>query len=233
MIRVNVLVVEDDPAIGELIQFTLEQAGYSVTRAQSAEQALKLVRTVVPAVAVIDWMLPGMPGVSLVRQLRQQERTAELSLIMVTARAEEADRITGLEHGADDYIAKPFSPRELVARVRALVRRRAPESSDEVLSCGPLRLDPTTYQVTVEGRRLEMRLVEFKLLRLLMAYPERVFSRTDLLDRVWGDHVFIEERTVDVHIRRLRLSLGPDLRDMVVTVRSGGYKLTATAEAER
>jgi two-component system, OmpR family, phosphate regulon response regulator PhoB len=223
----SILVVEDDNAIRDLLRYTLEQAGFEVRTAPSAERALDAVGEALPALALVDWMLPAMSGLALVQKLRQDVRSAELPIIMVTAKDAEPNRIAGLDGGADDYVVKPFSPREIVARVRALLRRRAPEHSDLALAIGPLALDPATHQVTFEGRRVELRLTEFKLLRFFMAYPDRVFSRTQLLDRVWGDHVFVEERTVDVHIRRLRLALGRDGRELIATVRGGGYKLAA------
>lgn len=228
----RVLIVEDDAAIAELIEFTLQQAGYEPIRAESAERALAAVRESLPVLALVDWMLPGMSGLSLVQKLRLEARTAHLPIIMVTARTDEGQRITGLDYGADDYLTKPFSPRELVARIRALLRRRSPESSDAVLSVGPLRLDPAAHAVSLNGQRIELRLIEFKLLRLMMAHPNRVFDRTQLLDRIWGDHVFIEERTVDVHVRRLRLALGSVGREFIATVRGGGYKLIVSEVAE-
>lgn len=223
----KVLVVEDDPAVAELLQYTLEQAGFATTLAASAESALIAVRGAVPMLALVDWMLPGMSGVALVQRLRQDPRTGALPVLMVTALGEEVNRLAGLDQGADDYITKPFSPRELVARARALLRRRAPENSDAVLCVGPLRLDPVNHSVTRSGEPIALRLIEFRMLRLLMAYPNRVFGRTQFLDRIWGDHVFIEDRTVDVHVRRLRIALGAVGRKMITTVRGGGYKLCA------
>lgn len=231
MLRSSVLVVEDDPGIGELILYTLEQSGFSVAIAESAERAMELVRRAMPSLALVDWTLPGISGLSLVQKLRQDARTARLPIIMVTARGEEAHRVAGLGHGADDYVAKPFSPRELVARIRAVIRRRAPEHADQVLTVGPIELDPMAFRVSVGGRRIELRDIEFKLLRFLASHANCVFSRADLLDRVWGDHIFIEERTVDVHVRRLRIALGPPVDDAIVTVRGGGYKLVALSAA--
>ena len=222
----TVLVVEDDPAIHELVRFTLEGAGFGVVHAASAEQAIDLVNAVLPDIVLVDWMLPGMSGLALAQRLRAEARSRALPIIMVTARAAESDRVAGLEQGADDYLTKPFSPRELVARVRAVLRRRTPEQSDEVLTVGPLRLDPVSHTVSLNGQRLEVGPTEFRLLRFLLTQPERVFTRAQLLDRVWGDHVFIEERTVDVHVRRLRLALGTENEDLVETVRGVGYKLT-------
>lgn len=221
----RVLVVEDDPAIQELMHFTLERAGFKVSVVTSAEDAQNELREVLPDVVVIDWMLPRTSGLALSKQLREAPRTQKLPIIMVTARGEEADRIAGLEQGADDYVVKPFSPRELVARIQAVLRRRAPHVSESKLTVGMLHLDPITYEVTLESKLIDLAPTEFRLLRFLMANPGRVFSRAQLLDQVWGDHVFIEERTVDVHIRRLRQAFGPDREHLVETVRGAGYKL--------
>jgi two-component system, OmpR family, phosphate regulon response regulator PhoB len=229
MFRPSVLVVEDDLGIAELLLYTLDQSGFLAARADSAERALDLVRTAVPSLALIDWMLPGISGIALVQKLRQEARTAQLPIIMVTARADASHHVTGLGHGADDYVAKPFSPRELVARIRAVLRRRAPEHADLVLTVGEIELDPLAHRVSVAGRRIELRDIEFKLLRFFASHPDCVFSRSNLLDRVWGDHVFIEERTVDVHVRRLRMALGQAAGDTIVTVRGGGYKLISRA----
>jgi two-component system phosphate regulon response regulator PhoB len=223
---VTVLIVEDDPAIQALLRYTLQQANYAVTEASSAEEGLRLLGDVLPDVVVIDWMLPGMSGLSMAARLRLDKRTRDLPLIMVTARGEETDRVAGLEQGADDYLVKPFSPRELLARIQAVLRRRAPEISETVLETGPLKLDPVKHELTIDGQPVSLALSEFKLLRFLMANPGRVFSRGQILDQVWGDHVFIEERTVDVHIRRLRAGLGPLGESMIETVRGIGYKLT-------
>ena len=228
---VRILIVEDDAAIGELIEFTLTQADFEASRVESAERGLIAVREAVPALLLVDWMLPGMSGLALIQKLRQETRTAQLPIIMVSARGDESQRVAALDSGADDYLTKPFSPRELVARIRSLLRRRAPETSDAVITIGPLRLDPTVHAVTLHGVRLELRLIEFKLLRLLMTHPNQVFNRTQLLDRIWGDHVFIEERTVDVHVRRLRLALGEAGRTLITTVRGGGYKMIAPRSA--
>ncbi|HMA88298.1 MAG TPA: phosphate regulon transcriptional regulator PhoB [Burkholderiales bacterium] len=222
---VNILVVEDEPAIQELIAVNLEHAGHHVIRARDAEEALRVVRHALPDLLLIDWMLPGMSGVSLARQLRQSERTRQVPMIMLTARAEESDKIMGLEAGADDYVTKPFSPKELVARIKALLRRRAPQMTDEPVELGGLRLEPGTRRVFGDRRPLELGPTEFRLLHFLMTHPERVHSRAQLLDQVWGDHVFIEERTVDVHIRRLRKTLEPSGHDRLIqTVRGSGYR---------
>ncbi|MBV6476124.1 MAG: phosphate regulon transcriptional regulator PhoB [Rhodocyclaceae bacterium] len=227
----RVLVVEDDPAIQELIRFTLEKAGLKAAVAASAEEALTALKAALPDVVLIDWMLPKMSGLALARQLREAARTEKLPLIMVTARGEEADRVAGLEQGADDYLVKPFSPRELLARIQAVLRRRAPHAAETTLVFGPLHLDPVSYEVRLDGIPVELAPTEFKLLRFFMAHPGRVFSRPQVLDQVWGDHVFIEERTVDVHIRRLRQALGPQGEQLIETVRGAGYKLALPRSA--
>jgi two-component system phosphate regulon response regulator PhoB len=223
-----VLVVEDEPAILELLQVNLEDAGYRVLAAVDAEVAQRLLREVLPDLVLLDWMLPGQSGLAFAKALRADSRTRELPIIMVSARADEADRIAGLEAWVDDYVTKPFSPRELKARIKAVLRRRAPEAAQEVLTAGLLKLDPATQRVTVDGASVPMGPTEFRLLRFLLARPERVHGRAQLLDQVWGDHVYIEERTVDVHIRRLRLALEPfGQDDLIETVRGSGYRLAA------
>ena|SRR3990167_751867 len=225
----NILLVEDEPAIQELIAVNLEHAGHHVIRARDAEGALGIVRNALPDLLLIDWMLPGMSGVSLARQLRQEERTREIPIILLTARSAEADKVAGLEAGADDYVTKPFSPKELLARIKAVLRRRAPQMTDDPIEVNGLRLDPATRRVYGNSRPLELGPTEFRLLHFLMTHPERVHSRTQLLDQVWGDHVFVEERTVDMHIRRLRKALEPSAHDRLVeTVRGSGYRLTAS-----
>ena len=225
---VNVLVVEDEPAIQELIAVNLEHAGHRVTRAKDAEAALGLVKSMLPDLLLIDWMLPGMSGASLARQLRQDERTRQIPIIMLTARSAEQDKIAGLEAGADDYVTKPFSPKELVARIKAVLRRRAPQATDDPVQSAGLRLDPATRRVFGDSTLLDLGPTEFRLLHFLMTHAERVHSRAQLLDKVWGDHVFIEERTVDVHIRRLRKSLEPTGHDRLIeTVRGAGYRFSA------
>jgi len=222
---VNILVVEDEPAIQELIAVNLEHAGHHVIRARDAEEALRVVRHALPDLLLIDWMLPGMSGVSLARQLRLSERTRQVPMIMLTARAAESDKVLGLEAGADDYVTKPFSPKELVARIKAVLRRRAPQMTDEPVELGGLRLEPATRRVFGNRQPLDLGPTEFRLLHFLMTHPERVHSRAQLLDQVWGDHVFIEERTVDVHIRRLRKTLEPSGHDRLIqTVRGSGYR---------
>jgi len=224
----NILLVEDEPAIQELIAVNLQHAGHHVIRARDAEGALGIVKSALPDLLLIDWMLPGMSGVSLAKQLRQEERTRQIPIIMLTARSEEADKIAGLEAGADDYLTKPFSPKELAARIKAVLRRRAPQLSGDAVEMEGLRLDPATRRVTTKDGKVELSPSEFRLLHFLMTHPGRIYSRAQLLDQVWGDHVFIEERTVDVHIRRLRKALEPTGHDSLIdTVRGSGYGLRA------
>ena len=225
----TILVVEDEPAIQELIACNLELAGHQALRAETAEQALEMVRTALPDLVVLDWMLPGMSGIELARRLRADRRTHGVPVIMLTARADEADKLVGLESGADDYLVKPFSPRELNARVKAVLRRRAPQATDDLVETGGLALDPASHRVTGDRQALSLGPTEFRLLHFFMTHPERVYSRAQLLDQVWGDHVFVEERTVDVHIRRLRKALEPTGHDRLIqTVRSAGYRFSAT-----
>ena len=224
----RVLVVEDEPHIQELIAVNLEHSGYRVVRASSAEQADAAIRAELPDVVVLDWMLPGESGLSFARRLRSAERTRELPILMLTARAMEQDKLSGLEAGADDYLTKPFSPKELAARIKAVLRRRAPQLSGDSVEMQGLRLDPATRRVSAGERRLELSPAEFRLLHFLLTHPGRVYSRAQLLDQVWGDHVYIEERTVDVHIRRLRKALEPSGHDRLIdTVRGAGYALRA------
>lgn len=228
----RVLVVEDESAIAELISINLRHAGFEVTIAGSATQAQYEVDRVLPDLVVLDWMLPGQSGVALARQWRGVARTKELPVIMLTARAEEGDKIAGLDAGADDYITKPFSTNELLARVRAVLRRKAPEALDSAVEVGPLLLDPGTRRVSRDGAEVKLGPTEFRLLHFLMTHPERVHSRSQLLDRVWGDHVFIEERTIDVHVKRLREALERvQCARMIETVRGAGYRLTQQSSA--
>ena len=223
-----VLVVEDEPAIQELVAVNLEHAGHQVLRASSAEEADTMVRDALPDVILLDWMLPGTSGLVYARRLRGAERTRRIPIIMLTARAEERDKIEGLESGADDYLTKPFSPKELLARIKAVLRRRAPEHTDDAVEIAGLRLDPATHRVIGNGREIALGPTEFRMLHFFMTHPERVHSRTQLLDSVWGDHVFVEERTVDVHIRRLRQALEASGHDRLIeTVRSSGYRMRA------
>ena len=225
----TILVVEDEPAIQELIAYNLKQAGHVPLRADNAEQALNLVANALPDLVLLDWMLPGLSGIEFARRLRADKRTRSIPIIMLTARSDEQDKLQGLETGADDYITKPFSPRELNARIKAVLRRRAPEMTDDMVQLGGLKLDPASHRVTGNGEPVELGPTEFRLLHFLMTHAERVHSRTQLLDQIWGDHVFVEERTVDVHIRRLRKALEPtELDNLVQTVRGTGYRFSAS-----
>jgi two-component system phosphate regulon response regulator PhoB len=224
----SILVVEDEPAIQELVSFSCASSGYKVRRADSVRAAQEAIRSELPDLVILDWMLPDRPGIDLLRDLRGEERTRSLPIILLTAKGAESDRVAGLDAGADDYVVKPFSPRELVSRVRAVFRRRAPQLSGEAMSYGPLSIDPARHEVQVEGKTVKMGLAEFKLLKFMASHPERVFSRGQLLDSVWGDHVFIEERTVDVHVLRLRKALAAaGAQGLVQTVRGLGYRLSA------
>jgi len=225
----TILVVEDEPAIQELIAYNLKQAGHQPLRADNAEQAMNLVQNALPDLVLLDWMLPGQSGIDFARRLRSDKRTRTVPIIMLTARSDEQDKLTGLDTGADDYITKPFSPRELNARIKAVLRRRAPQMTDDVVQLGGLKLDPSSHRISGNGEPVVLGPTEFRLLHFLMTHPERVHSRTQLLDQVWGDHVFVEERTVDVHIRRLRKALEPTTLDRLVqTVRGTGYRFSAT-----
>jgi two-component system, OmpR family, phosphate regulon response regulator PhoB len=226
----RILIVEDEPAIAELIAVNLRHNGFQPVCAMDAESALREVDEVLPDVILLDWMLPGESGLSLAKRWRSSARSKAVPILMITARGDEPDRVAGLDAGADDYIVKPFSPRELLARIRAVLRRRAPEQSGGVVSIGELSLDADTHRVNWAEQPLKIGPTEFKLLQYLMRHPERVHSRAMLLDKVWGDHVYIEERTVDVHVKRLRESLG-DAGRMVETVRGAGYRMTASPSA--
>jgi len=221
-----VLVVEDEPAIAELIAVNLRHNGFRPTWAMDSVSAQREIDASLPDLILLDWMLPGESGLSLARRWRANERTKAVPLIMLTARGDEADRVAGLDSGADDYISKPFSTKELLARVRAVLRRRAPEQDGEAIVIAGLSLDSATHRVSFAEQALKLGPTEFKLLHYLMGHAERVHSRGQLLDKVWGDHVYIEERTVDVHVKRLREALGA-AGPMVETVRGAGYRLTA------
>ncbi len=228
----RILVVEDEPAIAELISMVFRHAAFEVSVADSADQALQAVAAVLPDLVLLDWMLPGMSGPQLIKRWRSDARTRQLPVIMLTALAAEAEKVAGLDAGADDYLTKPFSTQELLARARAVLRRKAPESLDTPVELGPLRLDPGTHRVVGGGQVLKLGPTEFRLLHFLMSHAERVHSRAHLLDRVWGDHVFIEERTVDVHVKRLREALAPaGCAAMVETIRGAGYRVTAVGQA--
>ena len=227
--RARVLVVEDEAALVELLRYNLEQAGFRVSVAGDGEEAMAMARDEAPDLVLLDWMLPLMSGIEVCRQLRRQTATANLPIIMLTARGEEGDRVRGLDAGADDYVAKPFSPAELVARIRAVLRRIRPALADQALSYADIVMDLASHRVTRGGRPVHLGPTEFRLLQHFMEHPGRVFSREQLLDAVWGRDVYVEARTVDVHIRRLRIALGADERgDVIRTVRAAGYALDAT-----
>jgi len=224
----NILVIEDEPAIQELLALNITQAGHNAIRALSGEIALDLMRETVPDLILLDWMLPGMNGLELARKLKSDTYTKNIPIIMLTARGEEYDKVRGLEVGADDYVTKPFSPRELNARIKAVLRRRAPQMTDDPIELSGLRLDPTTHRVTGNQKTIELGPTEFRLLHFFMTNAERVHTRSHLLDKVWGDRVFVEDRTVDVHIRRLRNALSiSGHEDLIQTVRGAGYRLSS------
>jgi two-component system, OmpR family, phosphate regulon response regulator PhoB len=229
----HILVVEDEPSIAELISINLTHAGYAVSRALQADEALLLLRNTKPDLVILDWMMPGKSGVQFARELRSNPLTQAIPILMLTAKGEEADKVLGLDAGADDYVTKPFSPKELVARVKALLRRHVLEVVEEKpLILGPMQLDPVAHRLSIRisdnhSKALALGPTEFRLMQFLMANPERVHSRTHLLDNVWGNEVYIEERTVDVHIKRLRAALAPFACDHYVeTVRGSGYRIT-------
>ena len=223
----RILIVEDEQPIREMVVFALANAGYEVREAADARQAQASIADRLPDLILLDWMLPGISGIDYARRLKKDELTRELPIIMLTARAEEEDKVQGLESGADDYVTKPFSPRELVARIRAVLRRGGPAAEDEILRAGDLSLDLASHRVSAGEAPLDMGPTEYRLLEFFMSHPERVYSRSQLLDRVWGSNVYVEERTVDVHIRRLRKVLEPHGYDgLIQTVRGAGYRFS-------
>jgi two-component system phosphate regulon response regulator PhoB len=223
----RILIVEDESPIAELISVNLRHNGFQPVWAMDSESAQRELDEILPDVILLDWMLPGESGLTLARRWRSSSRTKAVPILMLTARGDEADRVAGLDAGADDYIVKPFSPRELLARIRAVLRRRVPESNGGAVKMGDLQLDADTYRVTWQDKQVKVGPTEFKLLHYLMRHPERVHTRGMLLDKVWGDHVYIEERTVDVHVKRLRESLG-GAGSMIETVRGAGYRMTGS-----
>jgi two-component system phosphate regulon response regulator PhoB len=228
----TILVVEDEPAIQELVAYACRNSGFEVLRSDSVRAARDAVAGVLPDLVLLDWMLPDRPGIEWLRELRGTDRTRALPVIMLTAKGSESEKVAGLDAGADDYVVKPFSPRELVSRIRAVFRRRAPQLAGETLEYAPLKLDTARHEVWIDGRPAKLGLAEFKLLAFFLAHPERVFTRKQLLDGVWGDHVFIEERTVDVHMLRLRKALAPfGAQSMMQTVRGLGYRLSNRPES--
>jgi two-component system phosphate regulon response regulator PhoB len=223
----HILLVEDEQPIREMVVFALTNAGYEVYEAADARQAQICIAERLPDLILLDWMLPGISGIDYARRLKKDELTRELPIIMLTARAEEEDKVQGLESGTDDYVTKPFSPRELVARIRAVLRRGGPAGEDEILRANGLTLDLASHRVSTGEMLLEMGPTEYRLLEFFMSHPERVYSRGQLLDRVWGSNVYVEERTVDVHIRRLRKALEPHGFDALIqTVRGSGYRFS-------
>jgi two-component system, OmpR family, phosphate regulon response regulator PhoB len=221
----SVLIVEDEPAIRELLSVNLKHAGYIVFQASDTRMAQMQLDAAVPDILLLDWMLPDQSGVDFAKKLRGALRTRDVPIIMLTARAEETDKLKGFDSGADDYITKPFSPKELLARMKALLRRRSPASVDDPIEFVGLRIEPETRRVIAHGHSLQLSPTEFKLLHYLMKHPDKVVSRTKLLDNVWGNEVYVEERTVDVHVRRLRIALEPSGHDQQIeTVRGGGYR---------
>jgi len=224
----NILIVEDEQAIREMVCLALNQAGFECRQATDTVEAQKQLLTELPDLILLDWMLPGMSGIDYARKLRADKLTRDVPVVMLTARTQEEDKVRGLDTGADDYITKPFSTRELVARIRALLRRTAPQTADQPVEVDGLSLDPVTHRVQANGRKLELGPMEFKLLHFFMTHPERVHSRGNILDSVWGTNVYVEERTVDVHIRRLRKALSPcGYEHLIQTVRGAGYRLSA------
>ncbi len=224
--QVRVLIVEDEPAIAELIAVNLRHSGFVAVLAEDGIAAQREIDAILPDLILLDWMLPGQSGLVLARKWRADARTRQVPILMLTARGDEPDKIAGLDAGADDYITKPFSTQEMLARIRAVMRRRTPDAANESVKVAELNLDAATHRVSYKEREFKLGPTEFKLLHYLMKHAERVHSRSQLLDKVWGDHVFIEERTVDVHVKRLREALG-QAGNMVETVRGSGYRLTA------
>ena len=227
----KILIVEDEQAIREMIAFHLSRAGYETLEAADCGTARRLLADEQPDLALIDWMLPDISGLELTRMLKRDKDYEDLAIIMLTARAEEGDKISGLDGGADDYITKPFSPRELLARIQAVLRRGG-NSRDEPVNAGVLELDKAGHRVSASGNEIKLGPTEFRLLQFLMTHPDRVYSRAQLLDRVWGANVYVEERTVDVHVRRLRKALSPGrANDYIQTVRGAGYRFSTREKA--
>ncbi|HYQ92848.1 MAG TPA: phosphate regulon transcriptional regulator PhoB [Candidatus Competibacteraceae bacterium] len=223
----RILIIEDEQPIREMICFALENAGFEIQEAADARQAQVMIAEALPNLILLDWMLPGVSGIEYARRLKKEDLTKEIPIIMLTARTEEEDKVQGLESGADDYVTKPFSPRELVARIKAVLRRGGPPAEDEILKANELLLDTASHRVSVGDKSLEIGPTEYRLLEFFMSHPERVYSRGQLLDRVWGSNVYVEERTVDVHIRRLRKVLEPHGHDALIqTVRGSGYRFS-------
>jgi two-component system phosphate regulon response regulator PhoB len=223
--KTTILIVEDEPAIVELVMFTVQEAGWEAYAVHTVADAWEFMQRRMPHLLLLDWMLPDQTGLRLLSRVRADQQLRGLPVIMLTAKSMEEDKIAGLDHGADDYITKPFSPRELTARIKALIRRKIPEHAQSTMTAGAVTLDPVSCTVSLNDQKIEIGHAEFKLLKFLLAHPDRVFSRGQLLDKVWGDHVVIEERTVDVHVLRLRKAL-KDAGYLIKTVRSVGYMLS-------
>ncbi|MFC3108922.1 response regulator [Undibacterium arcticum] len=223
--KTMILIVEDEPAIAELVTFTLREAGWATYPVSSVADAWDFLQRRTPHLILLDWMLPDQTGLRLLSRIRSDRQFNEIPVIMLTAKSMEEDKIAGLDQGADDYVTKPFSPRELTARIKALLRRKSPEHAQSVMSAGAITLDPVSCSVRMEDQKIDIGHAEFKLLKFFLAHPDRVFSRSQLLDKVWGDHVVIEERTVDVHVLRLRKAL-KEAEYLIKTVRSVGYMLS-------
>lgn len=224
----KILVIEDEPAVREMILFVLRQSGFDMLEAEDAAQGRRCIAERPPDLVLMDWMLPGISGVEFTRELKADPLTREIPVVMLTARGEEDDKVRGLECGAEDYVTKPFSPRELVARIKVILRRVAPHATEAMVEAGGLQLDPSSHRVSVAGEMVELGPTEFRLLHFFLTHRDKVYSRARLLDQVWGTNVFIEERTVDVHIRRLRQALEPfGVEGMVQTVRGAGYRFSA------
>lgn len=223
--KTTILIVEDEPSIVELVSFTLKEAGWQVQAVSTAGEAWEFLQRRTPHLVLLDWMLPDQAGLRLLARIRADRQLQPLPVIMLTAKSMEEDKIAGLDQGADDYITKPFSPRELTARIKALLRRKSPEHAQNLMTAGAVALDPVSCSVSLNGEKIDIGHAEYRLLKFFMAHPERVFSRNQLLDKVWGDHVVIEERTVDVHVLRLRKAL-KDAESLIKTVRSVGYMLS-------
>lgn len=223
--KTTILIVEDEPSIAELVTFTLREAGWNTYVVPTAGEAWEFIQRRTPHMVLLDWMLPDQSGLRLLSRIRADRQWQDLPVIMLTAKSMEEDKIAGLDNGADDYVTKPFSPRELTSRIKALLRRKSPEHAQSLMTAGPVTLDPISCSVLLNEQKIDIGHAEFKLLKFFLAHPERVFSRSQLLDKVWGDHVVIEERTVDVHVLRLRKAL-KEAESLIKTVRSVGYMLS-------
>jgi two-component system phosphate regulon response regulator PhoB len=223
--KITILIVEDEPSIVELVSFTVREAGWQPCAVHTAADAWEFIQKRTPQMLLLDWMLPDQSGLRLLSRIRSDRQFNELPVIMLTAKSMEEDKIAGLNHGADDYVTKPFSPRELTARINALMRRKAPEHGQSAITAGAVTLDPVSCNVSLNNEKIDIGHAEYKLLKFFLAHPDRVFSRSQLLDKVWGDHVVIEERTVDVHVLRLRKAL-KEAEYLIKTVRSVGYMLS-------